>query len=378
MCNQIKIKVAAGNHDREHCPVSFQLLKTSLPLFEINSLNVHMFDESGASVAVQTEETEDTIILHWLIRELAAQETITYTIKFNEGKPINELGSVDIFERENRFDILIDNELATSYVMDPALAKPYIGPIIGPNGKSYTRLDFETTEHPHHRSIWLGIGDVNGIDAWNERPNYGKQKINHIREKYAGPVFARISSEIEWTNFKGHPLMNERRTFTIFNTPADARLIDISFTLSADFGRVELGATKEAGPLGIRVAETMSVDRGGTIVNAHGSINEEECWGNSAPWCDYFGKVGGDILGIATFEDPQITEFPTYWHIRNYGLIAPNNFYFRGGQVLNKGESLSYTYRIYFHRGDTQEASVAERYQDFIHPPKVKVIKDDE
>ncbi|GIN55687.1 hypothetical protein J8TS2_00060 [Lederbergia ruris] len=378
MSNQIELKVTAGNHDRKYCPVSFQLLKTSLPLSELILANVRMYDKSGKAIAVQCEETKDSIVLYWLIEELAAQETMIYTVDFSEGNQKDQLKNVEIFERENQFDILIDSELATSYVMDPELAKPYLGPVIGPNGQSYTRLDFETTEHPHHRSIWLGIGDVNGVDAWNERPDYGKQKINHIQEKYAGPVFARISTEVEWTNFKGRSLMHDHRTITIYNTPASARIIDLSFTLSADYGRVELGATKEAGPLGIRVAETMSVDHGGTIVNAYGSINEEECWGKSAPWCDYYGKVGGETLGIATFEDPQTTEFPTYWHIRNYGLIAPNNLYFRGGQLLRKGESLTYHYRIYFHEGNTQEALVANRYQDFIHPPKVEVIENNE
>lgn len=375
MSNEIKLKVTAGNHNRKFCPVSFPLFKTSLPLSELNLANVCLYDENGQAVAVQCEETEASIVLHWLIEELDAQETMIYTVDLNDSKQKDELGKVEIVEKENQFDILIDREIATSYVTDPALAKPYLGPINGPNGQSYTRLDFETTEHPHHRSVWLGIGDVNGVDAWNERPDYGKQKLDHILEKTAGTVFARISSEAEWTNFKGRSLMRDQRTFTVYNTPACARMIDISFTLRADYGRVELGATKEAGPLGIRVAETMSVDHGGTIVNAYGSIGEEECWGKSAPWCDYFGKVGEDLLGIATFEDPKTNEFPTYWHIRNYGLIAPNNLYFRGGQLLNKGESLTYNYRIYFHKGTTQEALVADRYHDFIHPPKVEVIE---
>ncbi|MCJ7839412.1 PmoA family protein [Lederbergia sp. NSJ-179] len=376
MSRQIKLKVTAGSHDRKYCPILFQLTKALPRLTETMLADVQMYDENGTSVPVQCTKEADSYVIHWIVQELSAHETMTYTIDF-AGNSKLDVENIELREKENQIDIMIEDQLATSYVMDPTLAKPYLGPIIGPNGLSYTRLDFETTEHPHHRSIWLGIGDVNGVDAWNERPGFGKQKIDHIGEKHAGPVFARISSEAKWTNFKGSPLMRDQRTFTVYNTPAHARIMDVSFTLHADYGRVELGATKEAGPLGIRVAETMSVDNGGRIVNAYGSVGEEECWGKSAPWCDYYGEVEGDTLGIATFEDPQTTEFPTYWHIRNYGLIAPNNLYFRGGQLLRKGESLTYHYRIYFHAGSTEEALVAERYQDFIHPPKVEMIIDE-
>jgi hypothetical protein len=51
-------------------------------------------------------------------------------------------------------------------------------------------------------------------------------------------------------------------------------LIDLDFEIKADQDRVELGATKEAGPLGIRVAEPMRAENGGTIVNAFGSVGE--------------------------------------------------------------------------------------------------------
>ncbi|MEK3890586.1 DUF6807 domain-containing protein [Bacillus sp. FSL K6-3431] len=381
MSIQIKLQVKAGNHDRNYCPVSFQILKAQSLINNTMLPDVQMHDESGNMVGVQCTEEADAYVIYWIIQDLRAHETMTYTVSFGGNVKSNAKSNarnVELREKENQFDIVIDGQLATSFNTDPTLAKPFLGPVNGPYGKSYTRLDFETTEHPHHRSVWLGIGDINGVDAWNEPSGiYGKQKVDYIEKKSAGPVFASIVSEAEWTNFKGRSLMRDRRTITVYNTPAHARIIDMSFMLSADYGRVELGATKEAGPLGIRVAETMSVDNGGTIVNAYGSVGEEECWGKSAPWCDYHGNVDGHTLGIATFEDPNTTEFPTYWHIRNYGLIAPNNLYFQGGLLLGKGESIFYNYRMYFHEGNTEEAMVKDRYQDYIHPPKVEMIKDE-
>ena len=44
------------------------------------------------------------------------------------------------------------------YIQNPAEAISWA--ILTPDGTSYTRLDFTTTEHPHHRSVFFGVGDV--------------------------------------------------------------------------------------------------------------------------------------------------------------------------------------------------------------------------
>ncbi|WP_158606867.1 PmoA family protein [Paenibacillus ginsengarvi] len=223
----------------------------------------------------------------------------------------------------------------------------------------------------------MAIGDVNGIDFWNEPSGrYGKQQVTGHVEKAAGPVFARLASTQSWCTHGGKAQLTEKRTAIFYNTPADGRFIDLDFELFADKGRLELGATKEAGPLGIRVAESIKADNGGTIANAFGSIGEKECWGQRAPWCDYYGDTDGHTLGIAAFDHPDNDDFPTYWHVRDYGLLAANNLYFAGGKLLKKGQSIRYRHRIYFHEGDTAAARVADKYQDYIHPPEIGVVQE--
>lgn len=376
MSLSFKLLVAAGSHDRQNCPVVFGLPRMS-PLLEGAALGaIDMQDENGKHIPVQVVEKDGKYKLHWIVEKLAAKETAAYRITAKETDSPESAG-VRLVEAEHRLNVVIDGEYFTSYVFDPALAKPYIGPVLGSSGGSYTRLDFNTREHPHHRSIWLGIGDVNGIDTWNEpAAMHGRQIMNEIMNKTMGPVLARIESRQAWTSFAGKPQLEETRIATFYRTPAAERFIDLEFTLHAKNGRVEFGSTKEAGPLGIRVAESMKADNGGTMVNSYGSVGESECWGQRAEWCDYHGDVEGHLLGIATFDHPDNLDFPTYWHIRNYGLMAPNNLYFLGGKLLQKGESLRYKYRMFFHEGSTAEARVMERYQDYIHPPKVELVKE--
>ena len=48
-------------------------------------------------------------------------------------------------------------------------------------------------------------------------------------------------------------------------------------------------------------------------------------WGRRSDWNDYFGKVGGQAVGIAVFDDPR-NKNRACWHSREYGLMAANPF----------------------------------------------------
>ncbi|MBE5817759.1 MAG: hypothetical protein E7312_01740 [Clostridiales bacterium] len=255
-------------------------------------------------------------------------------------------------EESRSVDVNIAGKLFTRYVYDDEFAKPFLGPVLASDGlTSFTRLDFETTEHPHQRSIIGAIGDVNGIDFWNEFGNYGYERQKAIKNCMSGSAFGRVSAEICWQSREGEPVLNEERTFTFYNQQGDVKYVDIEMKFIADYCDVTVGKTKEAGPLGVRVNEELRADRGGSFTNSYGGINEEECWGKSAHFCDYFGNINGKLYGIAVFDNEQNERFPTAWHIRNYGLFAANNLYFKGGYELKKGQSVIYRYRICFYEG---------------------------
>ena len=96
-----------------------------------------------------------------VIAEMKRGETLTLTPDSEPVLPDIELKSD---EAKSSLDMVLNNELFTSYVYDKKFAKPYLGPVLAKDGTSYTRLDFETKEHPHQRSVFTGVGDVNGVD----------------------------------------------------------------------------------------------------------------------------------------------------------------------------------------------------------------------
>lgn len=270
---------------------------------------------------------------------------------------------VDIVENETHLDILIGGQKFTSYVYDPVYAKPYLGPVYLSNGSSITRLDLETKEHPHQRSIFVAVGDINGVDYWNEPPGHGIQRHQGFSDIIRRGAYASFTARNVWETSDGKPAADEERTFTFYNQPHECRYIDLEIKFRASYGDITFGATKEAGPLGIRVAESIRADKGGFMVNAYGAEDESECWGRSAQWCVYGGTVDGLECGISVFDNEENERYPTSWHIRNYGLFAANNLYFKGGLVIKAGDSLTYKYRICVFEG---KQNIAEKFINYI------------
>ena len=263
-------------------------------------------------------------------------------------------------ENEQTLQVLINGRLFTSYVYDSRLVKPYLGPIFNSAGGSYTRVDPTAKEHPHHRSVFLGVGEVNGVDFWNEHGNYGYQKHMKFSAIKSGPAFGTFTAENTWQDAAGKPLIDESRTFTFYNQTPDCRYIDMMIRFTAAYEDVVFGQTKEAGPLGVRMNDILRADRGGHFTNSYGALNESECWGRSAVWCDYRGILDGRTCGVAVFDHQSNERHPTAWHIRNYGLFAPNNLYFKGGFTIVRGETVTYRYRLCFYEGDRTD--IGSRY----------------
>lgn len=286
-------------------------------------------------------------------------------------------GEFTIKEIDGGLEVQQDGKLVTRYLTRSG-AKPILWPVIGPEGAEMTRgypmrdvAPKEKKDHVHHRSFWFTHGDVNGVSFWHENDSHGV--IEHRRfDKISGGETATIVTTNDWTH-KGKRHCQDVRTIVI-GGDFDQRLIDFDITLSAPDGPVVFGDTKE-GSFGLRVAGSMRTElkEGGRIVNTHGQT-DAEAWGKAAPWVDYSGPVGDQQVGVAIMNHPSSFRFPTYWHVRTYGLFAANPFglhdfkrskEFDGSHKLAKGESFRLRYRVLIHSGDEKEGKVAAAYKAY-------------
>ena len=256
--------------------------------------------------------------------------------------------------------------------------------MLGPDGREVTRGETSevSKDHVHHRSLYVAYGEVNDVDLWGEGSNSGRVVHQGFTQKQGGAVVGRIYTDNHWTTQTGDVLMADKQNFRIYNLPEDATLLDLDLSFIAATGDVHFGDTKEGGIMSIRVHPSMNASDGGKIENAFGGINEAETWGKRANWCDYSGVVDGTPVGIAVFDHIVNPRYPTYWHVRNYGLMGSNIFgggtFERdpakdGSYTLKHGEEMHFRFRVLIHAGDATVGKVAEKYHDFINPPAVEV-----
>ena len=289
-------------------------------------------------------------------------------------------GGVKIDDVDNKLRVEINGKLFTEYNFQD-VPRPFFYPVIGPTGAPVSRhwpmKDInpdEAKDHVHHKSLWFTHGEVNGQDFWGEGSRSGKVVHDKFLEVSSGPKVGVITSKNKWVAKSGEVVCTDTRTHRFYSRD-DGQAMDFEITIHASEGKVVLGDTKE-GSMAIRLAPTMRLKGKvgkGHIVNSEGDT-DGSTWGKRAKWCDYYGPVEGETVGVAIFDHPGNPKHPTWWHVRDYGLFAANPFGQHdfekkpagvGDITIPAGESLTFKYRFYFHKGDDKQGKVAEQYREY-------------
>ena len=373
--------VNAGFHNRDGCPVSVNVNHPGVS--QLHDHAVTLTDTaSGAVISAQCYADEGgATTLTWILDGLAAGESRTYTL--SEGSVAGETG-VQLKEEAETITVTLNDRHFTTFRYAKAQFRPYFFPVLGPNGREVTRGETSdiSKDHVHHRSLYVAYGEVNDVDLWGEGSNSGRVVPQGFTQKQGGAVVGRLYTQNSWQTQAGEALMADVQNFRIYNLPEDAALLDLDLSFIASVGDVHFGDTKEGGIISIRVHPSMNASDGGKIENAFGGLNEAETWGKRANWCDYSGVVDGTPVGIAVFDHIVNPRYPTYWHVRNYGLMGSNIFggssFERdpskdGSYTLKQGEEMHFRFRVLIHAGDANVGKVAQKYHDFINPPVVEV-----
>lgn len=381
MAKDYTVTVSAPNRSYREAPVTFMM---DIPR---DFVGFALF-EKNVPVPVQTRLVDGRAEVTFLVQNLQRFEKRRYKLTYERvGRPVSESGVI-IDRNGGNLDVRINNELFTRYDTTTGPNKPYFYPLNGPDGKRISRgyplesIPGETSkDHPHHRGLWFTHGEVNGEDFWSEEKRAAKTVPKGFTSVQRGAIYGFFEAKAEWIATNGKKVLDDTRQVTIYNT-GEGRLMDFDIALKAE-GPVVFGDTKE-GSLGIRLADSMRLaGGGGHIVNSAG-IKDGLTWGKRAEWVDYFGPVGGETVGIAILDHPDNLRHPTYWHVRDYGLFAANPFGVHdftndkqhphiGDHTLAADGTLRFRYRIYLHRGTTEEAHVADVWGAYMDPPAVDV-----
>jgi hypothetical protein len=297
--------------------------------------------------------------------------------------------------KDKKIDVLIGGKPFTSFLYPDSLEKPVLYPLIASNGTKVTRSfpldkrEGDPTDHPHHIGLWFNYEGLNGLDFWNNsyaipanRKNlYGWIKTDKILNTKNGPT-GMLSYHANWVNQAKEVLVEETTTFEFSGTPGQ-RIIDRTTTLKAN---TEAKFTDHKdGLLGLRLAHELqiatqedqkfsddkgivTVVKGGTDKLANGNYLTSEgkegdaAWSTRGVWCMAYGKMGNQTISIGIVDHPKNPNYPTFWHARGYGLFAANPLgekEFTKGKseknlTLQKGESVTFKYRIVVNDGDSR------------------------
>lgn len=317
---------------------------------------------------------------------------------------------------KNTINVIIGNNLFTSFIYPDSLAKPVLYPIFSQNGAMLTRgypmypLAGDPTDHPHHLGLWLNFENVNGLDFWNnsfaipadKKGMYGSIKTDRIIKKEDGAKGI-LAYHANWIDNKNNILMEETTQYE-FSGSGNQRIVDRITTLKANMEVLFTDA--KDGLLGLRVAHELQIsskkdgvftdDKGnvtvvkantdavatGNYVTSAGKVGDS-AWSTRAIWCKMFGKMKNDSISIAIIDHPSNINYPTYWHARGYGLFAANPLgakVFSGGKTatnlkLKKGESVRFVYRVVFDQGPvTISAAQLNQLADDFGKAKIKDV----
>ncbi|MEP6582803.1 MAG: PmoA family protein [Ginsengibacter sp.] len=310
-----------------------------------------------------------------------------------------EKETVQIIKSANqkKIDVVIGGKPFTSFLYTDSLEKPVLYPVYAANGTIVTRgfplntQPGDPTDHPHHVGVWFTFENVNGLDFWNNSyaiPAEKKQSYGWIRTdnvyKISSPNGI-IAYHANWTNQQKKVLLEESTTLQ-FSGTAHQRIIDRTTTLKADTSVLFTDA--KDGLYGIRLAHALQIPtekdeefkddkgnvtivKGGTdkIPNGNYITSEgktgDSAWSTRGRWCKIFGKIGNDSISVTIIDHPKNPNYPTFWHARGYGLFAANPLgekIFTNGKSsknihLNKGESVTFRFRMVIDNGDKNISS---------------------
>lgn len=283
---------------------------------------------------------------------------------------------VSFREEPGRIAVLIDGKAIATYVYaDAHIPRPYFAHVRTRGGIQVTRNHppkpgADATDHEAlHPGLWMAFGNLNGFDFWRN-----KARIAHDGFQAApkgGPrrgEFA-VRNRYRAEAAGGETVCHEIARYTLVVRPAGYLLVwDSSFSSDRPFW---FGDQEEMG-LGLRVATPLTVQAGGTILDATGRRNEAQIWGKSADWCDYSGVIDGRRVGITLMCGPANFR-PSRYHARDYGFVAANPFGQRSFNqpdesrvTVKTGERLRLQYGLLIHESpEDRPPDLASEFEFF-------------
>ncbi|MDY3070404.1 MAG: PmoA family protein [Parabacteroides sp.] len=265
----------------------------------------------------------------------------------------------------NHIDITIGNQFFTSYQFDDSEKYPLFFPVNGPvSGGSVTSM--RNGQYPHHSSLFFGCDRVNGGNYWQEGLERGRIVSIGARIIEAKGERVVIEDECIWKRPDAQSPIIDRRKITISSPSKDLYQLDFDIEMEALMDVTILKTNHSL--FSARIDADLTVKQGGTMVNAEGGKGEKGTFGVPSPWIDCYGERKSGVEGIVIMQHPSNKWYPSPWFTRDYGFMSPTPMFWPENDKetkMKKGEIIKLRYRVYVHAGNTEEAKIAELFEQY-------------
>ncbi|RMG35162.1 MAG: hypothetical protein D6725_13080 [Planctomycetota bacterium] len=271
--------------------------------------------------------------------------------------------------------VILEGREVARWHFHPSAPRPFFYPLIGPSGRSVTRIGHPgAPSHDHHRSVWFAHASVSGIDFWSDR---GTARIRQqqwlVYED--GPERAALAVRLHWYDGHDPAELLRQDVVAIFRPDGGGDggwLLELHTELTPRSEMLELGQTP-FGLLAVRVAASISEHfGGGRITGANGGVGEPANFGRPNPWIDYSGPNGRFWEGITYFDHPGNPGFPNRWHVREDGWMGVS-LTRTAPRVLTRREPLRLRYLLHVHSGPVDRDHAAALLDRFASMPFLTV-----
>jgi hypothetical protein len=238
-----------------------------------------------------------------------------------------------IQEKPDRLIITDGGKPVAEYVFnDPAIKRPYFANVRTPSGIQVTRNNppiegQDLVDHPtFHPGIWWGFGDLNGEDYWRNKGTIRHDRFNNRILPDGSAIINDFCSLVDSSDTKiGAAYFStqwSRKALSLSKVPSYH--LSCAAVIKSDQAELALGDQEEMG-LGVRLASPLAEKNGGIVTGEGGKQGAAAIWGTRSRWCDYSGQIKGRPLGVTALVR-HLPSNPTWWHVRDYGLLVANGF----------------------------------------------------
>ena len=314
--------------------------------------------------------------------------------------------TVEFVQGDNKIDVVIAGKPFTSYLYGGDLTKPVLVPVRTPSGIEVSRqhplvkTEGASADHEHHVGIFFAVDQVNGVNFWKNTAV--PPQIRHIEttQMAGGPGKGTLSTVSNWIDDKRQIVLEEKRDMTFLAGEHEHEYaIDFSIDLTARSDKVVFEDIEE-GMFAIRVSDYLresdasavlhegqplpkeSLAGTGRYFSSNGDQTAKNIWGKRARWVALQGVREGKVVGVAILNHPESINYPTYWHVRNYGLFSANPLGqadFQKGQpkeyrknkviplrlTLEQDETAHFRFLVIVYEGLRTHEQMDERFREF-------------